>query len=80
MGRPCGQTADCLSTVGLSLLVLLDTLEVVVECPVGDVVAHVYSARVREAEVDAQPDSCVDDVLIQRLPGVVVAGGVGYCC
>jgi hypothetical protein len=41
---------------------VLDWLEVVVEGPVGEVDAEVAGGEVGEAEVDAEPYACVDDV------------------
>jgi hypothetical protein len=61
----------------LSLLVLVDGLEVVVEGPGGEPPPHVPGGGVGEAEVEPVPHPSVDDVPEQRPTGVVVAPGAG---
>ena len=59
---------------------VLDRLEVMVEGPVGEVDAEVAGGDIGEAEVDAQPYSCVDDVGAYGPSAVVVTDGSGYGC
>ena len=52
-----------------------DGLEVLVECPVGDVVAELFSLLDRVAVMEADPDAGVDDLVLDVGDGVVVACG-----
>src|SRR5215469_18712462 len=64
-GRPAWLIAGWLS-------VLVDGLEVVVEGPGGELIAHVPGGGVGGAEVDPLPHPGVDDVLEQCVAAVVV--------
>jgi hypothetical protein len=47
------------------------SLEVVVENPVGGPGAHAHAIGVGGPEVDAEPHSCVDDVLVEGVTRIV---------
>src|SRR4051794_32497827 len=49
-------------------------LEVPVELPAGHVVAELLALDYRVAEVEAEPDACIDDLLLHVLDGVEVLG------
>ena len=54
---------------------VLDGLEVAVECPVGHVVAEVQALFGGVAEVESDPDACVDDLVLDVVDVVELAGG-----
>lgn len=61
-------------------VVLLDRLEVVMKSPVREAYPEVAGGDIGEAEMNTQPNSCVDDVCAQGTPAVVVAGDSGDGC
>jgi hypothetical protein len=77
LNRPVPRTgrAGVKAPSGSTVAVTVEGLEIVVEGPIGDLVAHLHSGRVREPKVDPQPDPGADHVLVELLRRVVMAGG-----
>ena len=53
----------------------MDGLEEAAELPVGDVVADAEALLDRVAEVEAEPDACIDDLVLDVGDSVEVLGG-----
>jgi hypothetical protein len=66
--------AGCVSAV------VIGRLEVVIEGPVGKAYPEVAGGDIGEAEVDAQPYACVDNIRAQGPSAVVVTDGSRHRC
>jgi len=81
MVTACGSINGAVEQFQLARSVVMpDRLEVVMKSPVREAYPEVAGGDIGEAEMDAQPHSCVDDVCAQGTPAVVVAGDSGDGC